>query len=52
MTRRMGSAEKILSDKAFNIAKNKKYDGCQRDLASMVYKFLENQLLENLKNEK
>ena len=52
MTRRMGSAEKILSDKAFNIAKNKKYDGCQRDLASMVYKFLENQLLENLKNKK
>ena len=26
-------------DKAFNIAKNSKYDGYQRGLASMVYKF-------------
>ena len=28
----------ILCDKAFNIAENPKYDGYQRDLASMVYK--------------
>ena len=28
---------KILRDKAFNIAKNPKYDGCERDLASMVF---------------
>ena len=28
-------------DKAFNIAKNPKYDGYQRGLASMVYKFFE-----------
>ena len=28
----------ILGDKAFNIAKNPKYDGFQRGLASMVYK--------------
>ena len=29
-------ADKILSDKAFKIASNKKYDGYQRGLASMV----------------
>ena len=31
---------KVLRDKAFNVAKNPKYDGYQRGLASMVYKFL------------
>ena len=31
----------ILRDKAFNIAKNPKYDGYQRGLASMVYKFFD-----------
>ena len=30
-------ADKILRDKAFNIAKDPKYDGYQRVLASMVY---------------
>ena len=30
-------AEKVLVDKAFNIAKNPKYDGYQRGLASLVY---------------
>ena len=34
-------ADKILRNKAFNIAKNKKYDGYQRGLASMVYKFFD-----------
>ena len=29
------------SDKAFNIAKNPEYDGYQRGLASMVYKFFD-----------
>ena len=33
--------DKVLRDKAFNIAKNRKYDGYQRGLASMVYKFLD-----------
>ena len=28
-------------DKAFNIAKNPKYDGYQREVASMVYKFFD-----------
>ena len=32
-------ADKILRDKAFNIAKDQKYDGYQKVLASMVYKF-------------
>ena len=34
-------SDKILKDKVFNIAKNSKYDGYQRGLASMVYKFFE-----------
>ena len=32
------ASDKILRDKAFNIAKNPKYDGYQRGIASMVYK--------------
>ena len=35
------TSDKILRDKAFNIAKNPKYDGYQRGLASMVYKFFD-----------
>ena len=31
--------DKVLRDKAFNIAKNPKYDGYQRCLTSIVYKF-------------
>ena len=30
-----------MCDKAFNITKNPKYDGYQRGLASMVYKFFD-----------
>ena len=30
-------SDKVLSDKAFNIAKNPNYDGHQTGLASMVY---------------
>ena len=57
-----------MRDKAFNIAKNPKYDGYQRGIASMVYKLFDrrtsgsgiknnlknyiNQLLENLKKGK
>ena len=33
--------DKVLRDKAFNIAKNHKHDGYQRRLASMVYKFFD-----------
>ena len=32
------ASDKVLRNKAFNIAKNPKYDGYQRGLASMVYK--------------
>ena len=35
------ASDKVLGDKAFKIASNPKYDGYQRGLASMVYKFLE-----------
>ena len=34
-------SDKILKDKAFKIASNPKYDGYQRGLASMVYKFFD-----------
>ena len=34
-------SDKVLRDKAFKIAKNPKYDGYQRGLASMVYKFFD-----------
>ena len=57
------ASDKVLYDKAFDIAKNLKYRGYQRDLAAMVCKFFDKktqqlakyytkQLLENLKNEK
>ena len=35
------AADKILRNKAFNIAKNPKYDGYQKGLASMVYEFFD-----------
>ena len=38
---RRTASDKILHDKAFNIAKNLKCDGYQRSLASMVYKFFD-----------
>ena len=33
--------DKVLRDKAFNIAKNPKYDEYQRGIASMVYKLFD-----------
>ena len=38
---RRTTSGKVLRDKAFNIAKNPKYDGYQRGPASMVYKFFD-----------
>ena len=35
------AAAGVLRDKAFNIVKDPKYDGYQRGLASMVYKFFD-----------
>ena len=34
-------SDKVLRDKAFHIAKNPKFDGCQRGLASMDFKFFD-----------
>ena len=36
--KRRTASDKLLRDKAFNIAKNPKHDGYQRELASMVNK--------------
>ena len=43
MTRKTQS-DKVLKDKAFAIANNPKYDGYQRSLAAMVYKFFDKKL--------
>ena len=41
-----------MRDKAFNIAKNRKYEGYQRGLASMVYKYFDKKSSGNgIKNE-
>ena len=34
-------SDKVLKDKAFKIASDPKYDGYQRELASMIYKFFD-----------
>ena len=38
---RRTAADKLLRDKVFNIAKNPKYDGYQRGLVSVAYKFFD-----------
>ena len=38
---RTTASDKVLRDKALNIAKNPKFDGYQRGLASIVYKFFD-----------
>ena len=38
---RRTASDKVLRNKAFNIAKNRKYDGYQGRLASKVYKFFD-----------
>ena len=46
------SSDKVSRDKVFNIAKNPKYDGYQRGLASMVCKFFDkNSAGSGTKNE-
>ena len=42
---RRTAADKVLYDKALNIAKDPKYDGYERRLASVVYKFFDKKLL-------
>ena len=46
LTKRTQS-DKILRDKAFKIASDPKYDGYQRGLASMVYKFFDEKASES-----
>ena len=41
---RKTASDKVLRDKAFNIAKNSRYEGYQRGFASMVYKFFDKKL--------
>ena len=38
---RRRASDKVLRDKAFNIAKNPKYNGYQIGLASMIYNFFD-----------
>ena len=46
------AGDKVLKDKAFNIAKDPKYDKYQRALASMVYKFVDkNTVSSGVNNE-
>ena len=40
-------SDKVLKDKAYNIASNPKYDGYQKGLASMVYKFFDKKSMGN-----
>ena len=39
------ASDKFLRDKVLNIAKNSKYDGYQRGLVSVVYKFSDKETL-------
>ena len=41
------AADKVLRDKAFKIASDQKYDGYQRGLASMVYRFFDKKSQES-----
>ena len=40
-------ADKVLKDKAYNIASNTEYDGYQNGLASLVYKFFDKKSTES-----
>ena len=40
---RRTALDKVLRDKAFSIDENPKYDGYQRGLASMIYRFFDKQ---------
>ena len=49
---RRTASDKVLRDKAFNIAKNPKYDGYQRGLAFMVYYLLDKKSKGSSVNDK
>ena len=44
-------SDKFLRDIAFRIASNPKYDGYQRGLAPMIYKFFDKKSSEGIANE-
>ena len=44
-------SDKVSKDKAFKIVSDPKYDGYQRGLASMVYKFFDKKSKESLINQ-
>ena len=46
---RRTASNKVLRDKAFNIAKNSKYYGYQSRLASLVYKCFDKKAQRNMK---
>ena len=46
------ASDKFLRDKVFNIAKNPKYDGYPRGLASRVYKFFDKKTFGSGANNK
>ena len=52
---RRTASDKVLRHKAFSIAKNPKYDGHQRGIASIIYKFFDKKCAKvsavNIKNE-
>ena len=48
---RRTQSDKVLRDKAFKIASDPKYDGYQRGLASMVYKFFHKSSGSGITNE-
>ena len=52
---RRAASDKVLRNKAFNLAKNSKYHGYQRGLASIVYNFFDKKLpgvkSENMLNQ-
>ena len=48
---RITVSHKILPDKAFDIAKNPKYDRNQRGLAAMAYKFFDKKTFATIENK-
>ena len=50
LTKRTAS-DKILRDKAFNIAKNPKYNGYHGGVASIIYIFFQNTSGSSIENE-
>ena len=48
---RITASDKILCDKTFNITKNRKYDGYQCGITSMVYTFFDKKLSSHARSD-